>query len=460
MSTFRIFAPVPTDGPSGPFGIQRVASMSWYVPSDVQGANLKIRGANRSWLAGSGTSVVGMNFALYASDGADKPTGASLGDRTITLPGNGTVNATTNIGPVNRGSDGKVVVLYDLNDPVVMNTIINYGFYVSGTLVVDPPPALTGGVNGATFWFELEFDTNKDLYQVFGDSIANAYSVGYELSSWNLFAAQFDAAVCIEAMVTVGDYERFANNVGIPFLYDEITPNARAHAIGQLGTNDLSYANLVTMQQKATACVALWKSLGYADVSLWTIPPQQGYPGTEAIRLAFNAWLRANYISLGVRCIYDAAASQANGGLASNGDPAVMAAAFDSGDGTHPNAAGQVQIKNGWIAALAASQPSTGATGFTSAIWPAMVYPPFPRVQNVQALTTTAPVPSSRNGGTAAPPVAPPMVVPAPLSVGRVSFAPAATIRPNLTVVSPTVTQKQINTLFRIVDLRLNNQAN
>jgi hypothetical protein len=105
-------------------------------------------------------------------------------------------------------------------------------------------------------------------------------------------------------------------------------------------------------------------------------------------------------------------------------------------------------------------------------------------VLNVEALTFTAATPSSRNGGTflpgpaplllptgpvtlltsrnggtASPAAAPPSVIPPPASSGRVSFTPAATIAPNLTVVSPVTTQKQINSFFNIVDPRLNNQA-
>jgi hypothetical protein len=120
---------------------------------------------------------------------------------------------------------------------------------------------------------------------------------------------------------------------------------------------------------------------------------------------------------------------------------------------------------------------------FNATLWPLLRYPPFPRTLNVEALTFTAATPSSLNGGTYvpgsyprllhvtrhgsptgnggtfAPPPAPPSVIPPPASSGRVSFTPAATIAPNLTVVSPVTTQKQINNFFRIVDPRLNNQA-
>jgi hypothetical protein len=122
---------------------------------------------------------------------------------------------------------------------------------------------------------------------------------------------------------------------------------------------------------------------------------------------------------------------------------------------------------------------------FNATIWPWLLYPPFPRVANVEALTFSGPVPASRgwsvfaqgsypplvpqgpntlltslNGGTAVPAAAPPMAIPPPASSGLVSFTPAATISPNLTNVLPSTTQKQINTFFNIVDLRLNNQSN
>lgn len=121
---------------------------------------------------------------------------------------------------------------------------------------------------------------------------------------------------------------------------------------------------------------------------------------------------------------------------------------------------------------------------FNAAVWPFMLYPPVPRTVNVEALTFTGPVPSSRNGGTYVPgavprllhvpsvaqlttlsggtfvpPPAPPAVLPPPARSGLVSFTPAPTIAPRLTNVSPVTTQQQINATFRIVDLRLNNQA-
>lgn len=458
MALRRIFAPIPTSGPLGPFGIQRSNSISWFVPSDVQGTNVKIRGANRDFSAGSG-SAVSTNFALYTSDGADRPLGAALGTATVVLPGNGTVASSGNLGPVVRGADGKLVVLYDLNDPVFVNTNIQYGFYSDGTIVVSPPPAVTGVNTTSEYWLELEFNSAKDFYLLFTDSIGNGFGSSFEQASWNLFAQQNNVGVCIEGMVQIGSLQNFANNVGLPFLYDEVTP-AGTHGVMQVGTNDLAYNDLITMQNSAIACIANMKAIGCVDVSAWTIPPETGYPGTEVARLGYNAWLKANRVALGLRCIYDAAAPQSQGGLAKDGDPSVIAPAFDSGDGTHPNAAGQVQINNGWTAAFAASAGGGIAVpNFIPPIAPPLLYPPFPRTANVEPATVGAPVPSSINAGTATPAPAPPMTVPPPLRSGSVSFTPAATIAPNLTNISPVTTQRQINTTFRIVDLRLNNQA-
>lgn len=112
------------------------------------------------------------------------------------------------------------------------------------------------------------------------------------------------------------------------------------------------------------------------------------------------------------------------------------------------------------------------ATTYSAFVWPPMVY-----VTSVQVLLSRiggtfvpGPAPPLRprgpdfrltsiSAGTFVPPPAPPMVIPPPLRVGRVSFQPAANINPVLTNVSYVTTQRQINNTFRIVDLRLNNQA-
>src|SRR5277367_1048529 len=51
-STFRSFAPIPTVS-STPAGVNRVYTAPLSVPSDV--VSLKIRGSNRTYLAGNGT---------------------------------------------------------------------------------------------------------------------------------------------------------------------------------------------------------------------------------------------------------------------------------------------------------------------------------------------------------------------------------------------------------------------
>jgi len=64
----------------------------------------------------------------------------------------------------------------------------------------------------------------------------------------------------------------------------------------------------------------------------------------EQVRLAYNAWVRAQASPQNGIYVYDMAASQALGGLADNSNSDLLALAFDSGDGLHPNLAGGQQI--------------------------------------------------------------------------------------------------------------------
>jgi lysophospholipase L1-like esterase len=67
-------------------------------------------------------------------------------------------------------------------------------------------------------------------------------------------------------------------------------------------------------------------------------------PVLEQARLAYNQWVRAQPSSARGIYVYDMAAPQSAGGLADDTNPALLAVAFDSGDGVHPNLAGGQQI--------------------------------------------------------------------------------------------------------------------
>lgn len=353
MTAFRNSTPIPT-GSSGPIGSNRVYSVPmWLLPGTT---SIKLKVANRTYAAGAGASAT-IDIAVYASDGSGNPTGSPFGGTLAgqVVPGNGTWLTTSSIA-VTPGPDGKVVVVHSFPDPTFVNAPgCDLGQYALGTTTVNPPPAWTGPNSGPIFWWEVEYDPGAaQRFVVDGDSIAGAYSlsgVGFENAAWNVLARRRNYAVHIQSVVQQGSLANFAASGTLPYLHDEpIT--AGASKILALGSNDLSYNDLATMQAALTTNISLAVAAGYTKVYAWTIPPLAGYPGTDATRTGYNSWLLANYVSLGLAGVYDAAKPRSQGGVADEGNPNLLHTLFDSGDGTHPNVAGQLQIADGWDALL------------------------------------------------------------------------------------------------------------
>lgn len=342
---FRSFAPIPTQD-NGPVSVNRIYTIDLFVPSDV--TTIKVRGSNRTFNGSLGTDA-STNIALYASDGSGNPTGSSTGDGYLILAGDGTVNTTVSL-PVTRGSDGKVIMVYSFPNPSFVNTVVQIGLYNDSTTTVDPLPGGWSGPNpDSNFWLEFEYDTAKRKIIVLGDSISVGYNSSFEVAAWNDLAADKDFGIGIEGVVQYGSYQNFADYSGFPFLWDEITPILPGNdVVLQLGTNDLAYNDLSAMQTVVADLITHLNLFDCGNIYAWTIPPQQGYPGTDSTRTAFNLWLKQNQAALGIYGIYDAAAPQNQGGLADNSNSNALYSSFDSGDGTHPSATGHIQIKTGW----------------------------------------------------------------------------------------------------------------
>jgi hypothetical protein len=355
VTAYRQTTPVPISA-SGPIGSNRVYSFPVWLKPDT--ASIKIRAANRTYAAGAGASAT-IAFSVYASDGAENPVGSSFGDFVgQVIPGDGTFSTQTASIPVTRGPDGKIVIVYSFPDPTfayVANSKL--GKYKLGTTTVNPPPASWDGVNlNPVFWWDIDSDAGSSRqFDVDGDSISVNYSAtggNFAGAAWNILAQRRNYAVHIQGVVQYGSLLNLANSGGLPYLHDDRLSAAGKTKIYQLGTNDGVYNDLPTMQAAFVQCITDAFTAGYAKIYAWTVPPVAGYPGFDTVRLAFNAWLRANYATLGLAGFYDAAAPQSQGGLAQDGDPLTLATDFDSGDGSHPNDAGQVQIADGWDAVL------------------------------------------------------------------------------------------------------------
>lgn len=100
------------------------------------------------------------------------------------------------------------------------------------------------------------------------------------------------------------------------------------------------------MQTAMTTIVEHALSLGVERVYAVTIAPQNAYAdGGSAIRNAYNAWLISQVGTL-FEDVFDLAATQADGGLADNGDPTTLYAPFaysPPGDMIHWSTAGHDQ---------------------------------------------------------------------------------------------------------------------
>jgi hypothetical protein len=509
MAQRRFTSPIPNSSANtGPAVIYERP-----IPLLPDATNLSLTFANTT---GTGPQPFGdlvTDIAVYTSNGFGQ---VALGATplakwlAVTIPGNGTpVTMPTTIANPVPGPDGNVVVVYEvgLASDVCLSAQCTWGFYFVGGTVDPPPDPLTLAADpNPVYEIYVDYDTSigsplGKYFVEYGDSIsiADVATTGFTIAAFNQVATTLGAASCILGCGGVA-LAQLADPVTYPVLWGDA---ANAHVDGNTigifedGVNGLG-SGAAALIADLTAAVAHFQSLGGVYFFTRTISPQVSYPGTEADRLAYNTFIRNN--TLGAVGYYDAAAASNSPllGLADPGNPAALDPAL-SADGTHTNDAGQTQEADGWLlvinAFLATITPSSSI--FSDTVWPALVYPPFPRVENVEALTigaptpssriggtavpgpfprllyppfprvanvegltAGAPTPSSRNGGTATPAPAPPSVIPPPASSGRVTFTPAATISPNLTVVPATTTQRQINTTFRIVDLRLNNQGN
>lgn len=350
---FRSSTPVPMTGPAGPVGVHRVYSVPMLIPTDVPSLVAKI--ANRSYSASNGATTQ-TTLAFYASDGNEIPAGSSLGGGAMTIPANGAFASSASI-PVVLGPDNKIVLLYDFPDPVFFSAAhCTLGLYAQGIDTVDPPPGSWSGPDpNPNYWMAFEYTTSRPRFIVLGDSISVGYSpgdtVGFNHAAWNRIAKDNNFAVNIQGVVGIS----MATYSGdVPFLYDQISDiMPGANVIIQLGTNDLAYNTLATMQSVLQTLIATAQGSGAANIYAWTVPPQAAYVSTDTVRGEYNTWLLANYSSIGLAGVYDAAASEANGGLASNSNMNALADNFDSGDGTHPSLVGQLQIKAGWEGVIA-----------------------------------------------------------------------------------------------------------
>ncbi len=341
-SVVAVSGPIP-DATGAFGGASAVLAYAIKVPSDATQFFLKC--SNRTGTGGGVGSNIASNIAVYQSNGAGLPTGPSLGTfNAQTVPGNGTE---LTLGPiaVTRGTDGCIVVLYSI--PALANTsqaqFQTWGAYVNGTTTVDPAPGGWTPYTLGLLWLVPQFITAKRRVVVLGNSISVGASPvappGFLACAWNNIAN--DKGYCMAIFGQSGTrLNQWADPATYPALWtDELFTGADAYI--ELGVNDLATDTAAQMEASLTVIVNHVRASGAVNVYANTIAPDSTYIGADAQRLLYNAFVRAN--SLGLAGVVDLAKSQATGGMANNGDPTLLFAGFDAGDGIHWNAAGHLQ---------------------------------------------------------------------------------------------------------------------
>lgn len=135
---------------------------------------------------------------------------------------------------------------------------------------------------------------------------------------------------------------------GIQLPPNAATPNG---IIVEGGINDIVQDHTVAQIEAVTASVISDVQARNLSAILFTVSPF-GHNGNwtadrEQVRIDYNQWVRSMASAQRRIYVYDMASGMSAGGIADDSDSEYVAAAFDAGDGLHPNAAGGLQIASG-----------------------------------------------------------------------------------------------------------------
>lgn len=345
--------PIPTQS-IDMSGTDKINAVPIYIPSDVSEIGIAV--INRL-LTPASLVTINSGIAIYSSDGYGNATGDPLHfEEEFDI--SSVSYSTTGSFPITRGPDGKIVVVYALpgaTTAVAVSPNTSYGTYTTATTTVNPPPTPTGTNTSSSLVVRAEYTTLRNRFIVFGDNNAVGYSpaavIKFTDTAWQLIGENQDCAIDIQASASNGSLSNYAMYSTNPYTYAwnqvAFTNN---NVVIQLGTNDLAYNDLETMQESLTTIVAHLRTLGVSKIFAWTIPPQLTYPGTDAVRLAYNSWLLTNTLFLDGIC--DAAKPVSNGGLAKNTNHNVLNSAYAQADGTNLTIAGQAALANLWLTVI------------------------------------------------------------------------------------------------------------
>lgn len=347
--------PIPTATGTTPEAGGRIYTMAMYLRSDATAFNFRI--ANRDYASGMGLGSFTANIAAYASDGTGKPTGSPFASYTgQTVPGEvGSASfLSLAFSGVTRGIDGKVVICIGVpqGTTIAYQGTLQQGYYSAGSTNVSTAPSGLSTNIATQFFCDISYQSVGRALVFMGDSITVGYNSVFETTAAQFIAAHKDWAIDAKGIVQIGSFANFAAYTSNPYFWDEQAWIGDPDVVWMLGTNDLSYSNFATMKAAMLTCIAHAASLTTGRQYMRLCPPQAAYADANGARLSWNADVRANYASYGITAIYDAAAAQSAGGLADNSTQTSLYSAYDSGDDTHINAAGNAQEQAGLEAIL------------------------------------------------------------------------------------------------------------
>ena len=331
---------------------------SFPLPSDA--SDIDLYASNRE-LTYVNPVASGVNFAAYYGWA-----GATLGftgtpdvfaNQTVPEPAAPGTGILEFLGPmslsVGPGNNGKIFIASSVPTGRTISTCANlhHGWMFEGSGIVSPFPAATSLTQYSPWTLHLKYKTLRPRFLVFGDSISVGATLnfitttGYEDAAWVQLAIANDWSVNLQGRPGATLAELAGNPTPLAREWD-IVDITDTHVIIQRGTND-AINGLSQMQADLQTVVSECLSRGARDVRANTIAPAFAWAAYNSTRVAYNAWLKANWDSIGLvdsPCDLDAA-------LRDPGDNTQLLAAYTT-DSTHLTPAGQLVVKAAWQARL------------------------------------------------------------------------------------------------------------
>jgi lysophospholipase L1-like esterase len=341
-------------------GVPFSVALPIWIPDDVTRVRFLI--SNRDCAQGSiATGVAGCKAAVYKSLGtADgQVTGSPIfEDAAVTIP---TLGADYSTGWVTvgsaRGSDGNIVLAYSVptGQDLATNNNSTYGRRSITSAAVNPLPGDMAESYSFPFTVAVEYETAAVRLMGEGDSLSQAYdpfhgagttfqgSFLYRLGPENGYAVDNNG-------IPGSTLEQWNDTVGRPNYKLGQRPDGTT-AVVELSINDLptlagadNAAKAATFISRVGVQVVQLQNAGVVRIMWINLPPSLAYVANDAVRVLINASLPG---TLGAGNVVDASAV-----VTDPGDATALNPAYDVGDGTHWNGAGQAAVKAALLAKL------------------------------------------------------------------------------------------------------------